>query len=75
MINEFGLISPSRILAPFTEDALLGEVRVPTERELTFYVQHGELFAHGCVGVALIVLIVLSLHLVRRKRASVPGEC
>ena len=69
MINEFGLISPSRILAPFAEDVLLGEVNVPTERELTFYVRHGELFAQGCVGVALFVLVALSLRLVRRKRA------
>jgi apolipoprotein N-acyltransferase len=68
MINEFGLISPSRILAPFAEDVLLGEVNVPTEPEPTFYVRHGELFAQGCVGVALLVLVALSLRLVRRKR-------
>ena len=68
IINEFGLISPSRILAPFTEDVLLGEVRVPTERELTFYVQHGELFAQSCAGIALLVLIVLSLRLITRRR-------
>src|SRR5438094_7873397 len=75
IVNEFGLISPSRILAPFTEDVLLGEVRVPTERELTFYVQHGELFAHGCVGVTLLVLIVLSPRLVSRKRTPILGDC
>jgi apolipoprotein N-acyltransferase len=74
IINEFGLISPSRILAPFGEGVLLGEVNVPTKRELTFYVRHGELFAQGCVGVALLVLIVLSLRLVRRKRTPVPEK-
>ena len=74
IVNEFGLISPSRILAPFTEGVLLGEVKVPTERELTFYVQHGELFAQGCAGIALLVLIVLSLRLVLRKRAHAPEK-
>jgi apolipoprotein N-acyltransferase len=86
IINEFGLISPSRILAPFTEDVLVGEVNIPTEPELTFYVRHGELFAHGCAGIALLVLVVLSLRLarhggarpgqrrVRRKRTPVPGK-
>ena len=69
IINEFGLISPSRILAPFAEGVLLGEVKVPTERELTFYVQHGELFAHGCVGIAALLLIVLGLQLVRRRKS------
>ena len=67
IINEFGLISPSHTLAPFAEDVLLGEVNIPTEPELTFYVRHGELFAQGCVGVALLVLIVLGLRRVRRK--------
>jgi apolipoprotein N-acyltransferase len=68
IINEFGLISANRILAPFAEDVLVGDVNIPTQPELTFYVQHGELFAQGCVGVALLVLIVLGLRLVRRKR-------
>jgi apolipoprotein N-acyltransferase len=69
IINEFGLISPSRILAPFAEGVLLGEVNVPTERELTFYVQHGELFAQGCVGVAVLVLVFLGAQLVRRRKS------
>ena len=74
IVNEFGLVSPSGMLAPFTEDVLLGEVRVPTERELTFYVQYGELFAQGCAGVALVALIVLGLRRVMRKRTPVPGK-
>ena len=73
IVNEFGLVSPSGMLAPFTEDVLLGEVRVPTELELTFYVQHGELFAQGCAGVALVTLIVLGLRLMR-KQTPVPGK-
>lgn len=74
IINEFGLISPSRIVAPFAENVLLGEVKVPTEHELTFYVRHGELFAQGCVGVALLVLIVRSLQLVTRKQRTGPEK-
>jgi hypothetical protein len=35
---------------------LSGEVAVPTERGLTFYVRHGELFAQCCAGVTAIAL-------------------
>ena len=31
-----------------------GEVKVPTEHELTFYTRHGELFAKSCAVVTLI---------------------
>jgi apolipoprotein N-acyltransferase len=72
IINQFGVIAPNRILAPFTEDVLLGEVHVPIEPELTFYVRHGELFAHCCAGVTLILLILLGFRSLTPKRTSLP---
>jgi len=72
IINEFGVIAPGRILPPFTEDVLLGEVYVPIEPELTFYVRHGELFAHCSAGVALILLVFLGLRSLVRKRTADP---
>lgn len=74
IVNEFGVIAPRRILPPFTEDVLLGEVHVPIGPELTFYVQHGELFAHCCAGVTFILLIILGLRSLARKRTLVPQK-
>jgi len=54
----------SRNGGTFTEGVLAGEVNVPTARDLTFYVQHGELFAEFCAGVTLIAIIV---SVIRRK--------
>ncbi len=71
-VNEFGRITQILVDehgSQFTEGTLTGEVSIPTEHELTFYVRHGELFAQGCVAVALLTLIVLSLQLVRRLKA------
>lgn len=74
IINEFGVISSQKILPPFTDDTLLGEVKIPTEPELTFYVQHGELFAQSCVGIAVLVLIAIGLRSVTRKRIPVTKD-
>lgn len=76
-VNEFGRIT--QILADehgsqFTDGVLTGEASIPTGHELTFYVRHGELFAQGCVGLALLTLVILSLRLVRRKRPSVTEQ-
>ena len=38
----------------FTEGVLAGEIKVPTEQELTFYVRHGELFAKACAAITLV---------------------
>jgi apolipoprotein N-acyltransferase len=76
-VNEFGRIT--QILADeqgsqFTDGVLTGEVSIPTGHELTFYVRHGELFAQGCVGLAFLTLVILSLRLVKRKRLSVTEQ-
>jgi apolipoprotein N-acyltransferase len=71
-INEFGRIT--QVLADehgsqFTDGVLTGEVSIPTGRELTFYVRHGELFAESCGGVSILVLVFLGVRLVRRRKS------
>ena len=67
-VNELGRVT--QILRDdtgntFTEGVLTGEVKIPTENELTFYTRHGELFAKLCaVLTALATLAALAL---RRK--------
>ena len=70
-VNGFG-----RVMQPlqdgsgstFTEGVLTGEIGVPTEHELTFYTQHGELFAKVCTCVTLIAIVVMIF--LRRRRAN-----
>jgi apolipoprotein N-acyltransferase len=72
-INEFGRITQILVDehgSQFTAGVLTGEVSVPTDKETTFYVRHGELFAECCVGIALLVVAVLSIQLVRPRTAS-----
>src|SRR5215831_5520021 len=67
-VNEFGRVTQKLqddMGSTFTEGVLTGEVKVPTEHDLTFYVLHGELFAKICVAVtAIATLAILAL---RRK--------
>ncbi len=60
-VNEFGRVT--QLLrddtgSTFAEGVLLGDVSVPTTRELTFYVRHGELFAKLCTYVTLIAIVI-----------------
>jgi apolipoprotein N-acyltransferase len=67
-VNEFGRVTQklqNDTGSTFTEGVLTGDVRVPTEHELTFYARHGELFAKLCAAVtAIAALTTLAL---RRK--------
>lgn len=59
-VNEFGRVT--QILrdekgSTFTEGVLTGEVNVPTDGELTFYLRHGEWFAKTCAGITLILIL------------------
>src|SRR5438874_3177663 len=61
-INQFGRVT--QILrddtgSTFIEGVLAGEIKVPTEQELTFYVRHGELFAKACAAITVVSLLVL----------------
>ena len=66
-VNEFGRVT--QILqddtgSTFVEGVLTGEVNVPQNRQLTFYTQHGELFAKLCAGITLLAIILVAF---RRK--------
>ena len=67
-VNEFGRVTQilqDETVNTFTEGVLAGEVNIPTERDLTFYTRHGELFAEFCAGVTLIMIIVNLPRLLR----------
>jgi apolipoprotein N-acyltransferase len=71
-INEFGRVT--QILrdengGTFGEGVLTGEISVPQDRQLTFYTQHGELFAKLCAVVtALTIVVFVLLRLYRRRQ-------
>jgi apolipoprotein N-acyltransferase len=61
-INQFGRITQmlrDDTGSTFTEGVLAGEIKVPTEHELTFYVRHGELFAKTCAAITVVSIFVL----------------
>jgi apolipoprotein N-acyltransferase len=61
-INQFGRVTQmlqDETGSTFTEGVLAGEVKVPTEQDLTFYVRHGELFAKACAAITLVSIVVL----------------
>jgi apolipoprotein N-acyltransferase len=68
-INQFGRVTQmlqDDTGSTFTEGVLAGEIKIPTEHELTFYVRHGELFAKACAAITL--LSILLVFGVRRWR-------
>jgi apolipoprotein N-acyltransferase len=73
-VNELGRITQrlqDETGSTFTEGVLTGEIKVPTEHELTFYTRHGELFAKLCAVITLIGLIAaISLRGLRRLGGS-----
>jgi len=67
-VNEFGRVT--QLLQDdtgntFTEGVLTGSVDVPQDGRLTFYAQHGELFAKLCVAVTLFTIFVCLCRLQR----------
>lgn len=63
-VNEFGRVTEKLQDdrgSTFTEGVLTGEVKVPTEHELTFYTRHGELFAKLCVVLTAIAIVIQSI--------------
>src|SRR5438105_1738253 len=66
-VNESGRVTQvlqDETGSTFTEGVLTGEVKVPSEHELTFYTRHGELFAQLCVAVSALATVV---GIARRK--------
>jgi len=61
-VNQFGRVTQmlrDETGSTFTEGVLAGEIKVPTEQELTFYVRHGELFAKACAAITLVSILVV----------------
>ena len=68
-INQFGRVTQmlrDETGSTFTEGVLTGEIKVPTEHELTFYTRHGELFAKFCAVITL--LAILAASAIRRRK-------
>jgi apolipoprotein N-acyltransferase len=68
-INEFGRVTQvlrDETGSTFGEGVLTGQVKVPTEHELTFYTRHGELFAKFCALVTVIAIVAAGS--IRRRR-------
>jgi apolipoprotein N-acyltransferase len=68
-IDEFGRVTQvlrDETGSTFGEGVLTGQVKVPTEHELTFYTRHGELFAKFCALVTVIAIVAVGL--IRRRR-------
>src|SRR5437588_251039 len=64
LVNEFGRVTQKLqddTGSTFTEGVLTGEVKVPTEHELTFYTRHGELFVKLCAILTTIAIVVKSV--------------
>jgi apolipoprotein N-acyltransferase len=69
-INQFGRVTQElrdETGSTFTEGVLTGEINVPTEHLLTFYVRYGELFAKACAAVTLLAVIVFSFMRLRNS--------
>jgi len=61
-INEFGRVTQmlrDDTGSTFTEGVLTGEIKVPTEHELTFYTRYGELFAKVCAAITAVAILMV----------------
>jgi apolipoprotein N-acyltransferase len=72
-VNEFGRVT--QILRDdqgsiFEEGTLIGDVNIRTEPTLTFYAQHGELFAKICTSFAFVILLAKVMGLLRGRLQS-----
>jgi apolipoprotein N-acyltransferase len=72
-VNEFGRVTKTLMDEhgnQFIDGEITGDVMVPTERSLTFYARHGELFAQCCAAFSLIALFFGLARTVRHQRAE-----
>jgi cobalamin biosynthesis protein CobD/CbiB len=75
-VNRYGRVT--QVLqdanhSTFTEGVLSGTVEVPRSSQLTFYTQHGELFAEICTGLTILFIVLRMVQVVRQKRTVVPN--
>lgn len=69
-VNEFGRVTEmlrNDQGSIFEEGTLIGDVSIATVPTMTFYAQHGELFAKICTAVALTILLAKSAHFARQR--------
>jgi apolipoprotein N-acyltransferase len=69
-INEFGNITQTLVDehgSQFIEGTLTGQVAIAANPEPTFYMRHGEIFAHTCLGVTIFALAFLAVRFVARR--------
>lgn len=74
-VNEFGRVTNvlrDEMGSTFTEGVLTGEVNIPTQHEVTFYVRHGELFAKLCTCITLLGIAAKILQMTWRRGKSGP---
>jgi apolipoprotein N-acyltransferase len=72
-VNEFGRVTQTLVDESgnqFTDGVLTGDVMVPTQGTLTFYAQHGELFAQCCAGISLVAIVIGSVLSYRHRRVT-----
>jgi apolipoprotein N-acyltransferase len=75
-VNEFGRVTHSLVDehgSQFTDGVLSADVLVPTERTLTFYAQHGELFAKCCAAISLVAVAFGVARTIRTGRSGSPN--
>ena len=76
-VNEFGRVTQTLVDetgSQFTDGVITGDVMIPTQGTLTFYAQHGELFAQCCACIALVAIALRLLWAVRRGRGGSPDR-
>ena len=77
LVNEFGRVTQTLqdgAGSTFTEGVLTGQINMPSERVLTFYVRHGEWFAKLCAGISLIMIIAKGVQMLWRRQRRVTGS-
>jgi len=61
-VNQFGRVTQvlrDETGSTLTEGVLTGEIKIPTEHELTFYTRHGELFAKSSTVITLVAILIV----------------
>jgi len=58
----------------FIEGVLQTEIRVPLHPETTFYTRHGDLFAHACLSLTIVLSVAGFLMLPRRRKTGFDPE-
>ncbi len=58
----------------FTEGVLTGDVSVPLQGRTTFYLKHGEVFAHACAALTgAVLLLIIPWRWLTRRGATAPS--